>query len=62
MPTNAVVVEQLTGTAGGIGTYELSVAGTAYAASTTVTAVGGIVTAWVGSSAAAVGELAVITK
>lgn len=62
MPTDAVIESQLTGTAGGIGTYRLTVAGSAYAASTTVTAVGGVASGWVGSSAAAVGELAVITK
>ena len=61
MPT-AVITGQLSGTAGNTGTYSLSVAGTAYAASTTVTVVEGVSSGWTASSANAIGELTVITK
>ncbi len=62
IPAGAVIASQTSGTVGSIGVYVLSVAATAYAASTTVTATGGVQTDWVVSSAAAVGELTVITK
>ena len=62
MPTNAVITAQLSGTAGGIGTYNLSVAGTAYVASTTVTGVGGIqTTTYKAKSIGAPGELVKIS-
>lgn len=61
IPSGAVIASQVSGTAGGIGIYTLSVAATAYAASTTVTAVAGVLTAWKAESAAAVGELVKIS-
>ena len=62
IPSGAVIASQVSGTVGAIGVYTLDVDASAYAASTTVTATGGVSTSWVASSAAAVGELAVITK
>ncbi len=62
VPSGAVITAQLSGTAGGVGIYRISVAATAYAASTAITAVGGVVTTWTSTLAAAVGELTVITK
>ena len=61
IPSGAVVASQLSGTAGGVGIYTLDTAATAYAASTTVTAVGGVLTAFKAQSAAAVGELVKIS-
>lgn len=61
IPSGAVVASQVSGTAGGIGVYTLDQAATAYAASTTVTAVGGVLTAFKAQSAAAVGELVKIS-
>lgn len=61
MPT-AVLSSQVSGTPGGIGIYALSAPATAYAASTTVTAVGGVAaTGWKAASSAAVGELVKIS-
>lgn len=62
VPSGAVIASQVSGTVGGIGVYIISPAATAYAASTTVTATGGVATSWVASSAAAVGELTIISK
>ena len=61
IPSGAVVASQVSGTAGGVGIYTLDTAATAYAASTTVTAVGGVLTAFKAQSAAAVGELVKIS-
>ena len=62
IPSGAVLASQVSGTTGGVGTYTLSVPATAYAASTTVTSVGGVVaTGWKAQSAAAVGELVKIS-
>lgn len=61
IPANASIASQVSGTVGGIGVYTLNVAASAYAASTTVTAVGGILTSWVAKSIAAVGELVKIS-
>lgn len=61
IPSGAVVASQVSGTAGGIGVYTLDQPATAYAASTTVTAVGGVMTAFKAQSAAAVGELVKIS-
>jgi len=61
IPSGAVVASQISGTVGAIGIYTLSVAATAYAASTTVTAVGGVLTAWKAKSVSAVGELVKIS-
>lgn len=61
IPAGAVIASQVTGTVGGIGVYTLSVAASAYAASTTVTATAGVLTSWKAKSAAAVGELVKIS-
>ena len=61
IPSGAVVASQVSGTAGGVGVYTLDTTATAYAASTTVTAVGGVLTAFKAQSAAAVGELVKIS-
>lgn len=61
VPTGAVVDSQVSGTVGGIGVYTLDQVATAYAASTTVTAVGGVLTDWTCQSDAAVGELVKIS-
>jgi hypothetical protein len=62
VPATAVIVEQLTGTAYGIGTYLVSVADTQYRASGTVTATGGVLTTWKAGQAASVGEITTITR
>lgn len=61
VPTGAVIDSQVSGTAGGIGIYTIVPAATAYAASTTVTVVAGVLTKWVAKSVAAVGELVKIS-
>ena len=61
VPSNAVITAQNSGTVGGIGVYTISVAASAYAASTAITAVGGVSTSWRASLAAPVGDLTVIT-
>lgn len=62
IPSGAVVESQVSGTAGGVGIYTLDQRASAYAASTTVTAVGGVLaSAWKAESAAAVGELVKIS-
>lgn len=61
IPSGAVVASQVSGTAGGVGIYTLDTRATAYAASTTVTAVGGVLTAFKAQSVAAVGELVKIS-
>lgn len=62
IPSGAVIASQVSGAIGGIGVYTLSAPATAYAASTAVTATGGIaVTGWKAKSAAAVGELVKIS-
>lgn len=61
IPAGAVISSQISGTTGGIGVYRLSVAATAYAASTALTAVGGILTTFKAQSVAAVGELVKIS-
>jgi hypothetical protein len=62
VPSGAVISSQVSGTVGGIGLYTLSLPGTAYQSSTTVTATGGVETDWVCATACAVGELAIITR
>ena len=60
--SGSTIASQVSGTAGGIGIYTLSLPATAYSASGTVTAVGGVAaTGWTCASAAAVGELVKIT-
>lgn len=62
IPAGAVLASQISGATGGVGVYALSVPATAYAASTTVTSVGGVAaTGWKAQSAAAVGELVKIS-
>lgn len=62
IPALAVIASQISGATGGVGVYALSLPATAYAASTTVTSVGGVVaTGWKAQSAAAVGELVKIS-
>ena len=61
VPTGAVISSQISGATGGIGSYRLSVAATAYAASTAITAVGGVLTRFKCQSIAAVGELVKIS-
>jgi hypothetical protein len=60
IPASANISGIITGT-NGIGVYTLDVAATAYAASTTVTAVGGVVTSWKAKSVANAGELVKIS-
>jgi len=62
VPSGAVIASQVSGTVGAIGVYTISVAATAYAASTALTGVGGVLTGWLASLAAAVGELTAISK
>jgi hypothetical protein len=62
IPAGAVISAQISGATGGVGAYTLSLPATAYAASTTVTSVGGVAaTGWKAQSAAAVGELVKIS-
>jgi hypothetical protein len=62
IPAGAVIASQISGATGGVGVYSLSLPATAYAASTTVTSVGGVTaTGWKAQSAAAVGELVKIS-
>lgn len=62
VPAGATIASQVSGAAGGVGVYTLNVPATAFAASTALTVAGGILTSWVASSVAAVGELVVISK
>lgn len=62
VPSGAVVTAQVSGTAGGVGVYTISPAATAYAASTTITATGGVAISFKAASAAAVGELVKISS
>ncbi|MDD5325892.1 MAG: hypothetical protein PHR71_11405 [Polaromonas sp.] len=61
VPSGAVIASQVSGTTGGVGVYTLDQSATAYAASTTVTAVAGVLTSWKAQSVAAVGELVKIS-
>ena len=62
IPANAVIASQVSGATGGVGVYTISIAATAYAASTAVTVVAGVAfTNWKCKSAAAVGELVKIS-
>jgi len=61
VPSGSVLTEQITGTVGGIGVYEISETATAYAASTTITGVAGVLTSFKCKTAAAVGELVKIS-
>lgn len=57
VPSGAVIASQISGTAGGIGIYTLNLPAAAYGASTTLTAVAGVLTAWKVKSVANPGEL-----
>ena len=54
IPASSVIASQVTGTVGGIGVYTLSNRASAYAASTTVTSVGGVLTVFKCASVCAV--------
>lgn len=62
VPTNATIASQVSGATGGVGIYTISIPATAYAASTTITAAGGVsLTKWTAKNFAAVGELVKIS-
>ena len=65
VPTNASIASQVSGTAGGLGIYTLNKNASAYAASTALTGVAGVATAWVAAPTSAgdgaVGALVKIT-
>ena len=61
IPAGATIASQVSGVAGGVGIYTLDIPGTAYAASTALTVVGGILTSWVAKTSASVGELTQIS-
>lgn len=61
IPAGATLAGQVSGAIGGVGIYTLSAPATAYAASTALTVVGGILTKFVAKSQAAVGELVTIS-
>lgn len=61
VPSGAVISSFIAGTYGGAGRYRLSVAASAYAASTTITATAGVLTSFKAMSIAAVGELVKIS-
>jgi len=62
IPSGATIASQVSGAIGGVGIYTLDIPATAYAASTTLTMVGGILTGWVAKTAAAVGTLTSISS
>lgn len=62
IPSGATIASQVSGTAGGIGIYTLDIPATAYAASTALTVVEGILTGWVAKTAAPVGQLTQISS
>ncbi len=61
LTANSVIASQVSGTVGAIGVYTLTQRATAYAASTTVTSVAGVLTNFVTKTIAAVGELVKIS-
>ncbi|MHB1952462.1 MAG: gp53 minor capsid family protein [Sulfobacillus sp.] len=61
IPANATLASQVSGAIGGVGVYTLDIPATAYAASTALTIVGGILTPFVAKSAANVGQLVQIS-
>jgi hypothetical protein len=61
IPANASIASQVSGTAGGIGIYTLNAPGLSYGASTTLTGVAGVLTAWKAKSVANPGELVKIS-
>jgi hypothetical protein len=61
VPANATLASQVSGPVGGVGVYTINVPATAYAVSTALTVVGGILTKFVAKSVANVGELVKIS-
>lgn len=61
VPANATIASQVSGLAGGVGVYTISVPATAYAASTALTTLGGVLTKWTARSAQPVGALTAIS-
>ncbi len=61
IPAGATLASQVSGATGGVGVYTLSIPATAYAASTALTIVGGILTSFVAKSTANVGQLVQIS-
>jgi hypothetical protein len=61
VPSGAVIASQVSGTTGGVGVYTLDQSATAYAASTAITVVAGVLTGFKAKSVAAVGELVKIS-
>lgn len=61
VPSGATLASQVSGAVGGVGIYTLNIPATAYAASTALTVVAGILTKFVAKSVAAVGELVKIS-
>ncbi len=61
IPASALIATQVSGTTGGVGIYTLTQRASAYAASTTVTAVAGVLTNFIAKTIAAVGELVKIS-
>lgn len=61
VPAGATLATQVSGAIGGVGVYTLDTPATAYAASTALTVVGGILTSFVAKTSANVGELVQIS-
>ena len=61
VPAGATLASQVSGAVGGVGVYTLDIPATAYAASTALTVVAGILTDFVAKSAANVGQLVQIS-
>ncbi len=61
VPTGAILASQVSGATGGVGVYTINIPATAYAASTTVTVVAGIITGFVAKTSASVGQLVQIS-
>ena len=61
VPAGATIASQVSGTPGQVGIYTLNIPATAYAASTALAVVAGILTKWVAKTAANVGELTQIS-
>lgn len=61
IPTGATIQSQVSGAIGGVGVYTMNIPATAYAASTAITVIAGILTKWVAKSIAAVGQLVKIS-
>lgn len=61
IPAGATIASQVSGATGGVGVYTLDIPATQYAASTSVTVVGGVLTSFVAKTSASVGELTQIS-